>query len=74
MSVFTDADVNNEQEEDVSKNGIDSISQMAISGTDWTAETIVRQIKKRILFLIRIFRGVKRGPPQKRVVLSIHLF
>ena len=46
VSVFADPDTNNEQEEDVSKDGIGSINQMAISGTDWTTETIVRQIEK----------------------------
>ncbi len=51
ISVFTDADINNEQEEDVSKAGIASISQMAISGTDWTTETIVRQIEKGNIIL-----------------------
>ena len=51
ISVFTDADINNEQEEDVAKSGIVSISQMAISGTDWTTETIVRQIEKGNIIL-----------------------
>lgn len=51
VSVFTASDINNEQEEDVSKNGIDSINQMAISGTDWTTETIVRQIEKGNIIL-----------------------
>lgn len=50
-SVFTEADVNNEQEEDVAKNGIDAINQMAISETDWTTETIVRQIERGNIIL-----------------------
>lgn len=44
--VFSETDPCNEQEEDVAQEGIDSINQMAISGTDWTTETIVRQIEK----------------------------
>lgn len=48
---FAENDESNEQEEDVSKTGMDSIGEMAISGTDWTTETIVRQIEKGNIIL-----------------------
>lgn len=50
-SLFTSSDIYNEQEEDVSEKGLVSIREMAISGTDWTTETIVRQIEKGNIIL-----------------------
>lgn len=51
VELFAEDDVNNEQEEDIAESGIKSISEMAISGTDWTTETIVRQMEKKNIVL-----------------------
>lgn len=48
---FTENDADNESEEDISESGMRSISEMAISGTDWTTETIVRQMEKGNIIL-----------------------
>ena len=66
LLVFSETDPNNEQEEDVSPNGIDSINQMAISGTDWTTETIVRQIEKGNIILNPDFQRREAWTPTKK--------
>ena len=43
---FETNESNNEDEEDLTKSKLVHVDQMAISGTDWTTETIVNQIEK----------------------------
>lgn len=44
--LFEASEESNEQEEDIENRGINNIDKMALSGTDWTTETIVRQMEK----------------------------
>ena len=50
-SPFEIGDIDNESEDDLDNKGMDSIGEMAISGTDWTTETIVKQIEKGNIIL-----------------------
>ena len=43
---FEQAQIENEGEEDIRDIGRLSFSDLAITGTDWTVETIISQIKK----------------------------
>ena len=44
--IFEDTQIENETEEDIQNLDSLSFSNMAISGTDWTVETIINQMKK----------------------------
>ena len=65
-SPFVEADESNEQEEDVTQTGIDDIGEMAISGTDWTTETIVRQIEKGNIILDPEFQRREAWTPVRK--------
>ena len=65
-SPFEANDENNEQEEDVLNTGFSDIGEMAISGTDWTAETIVRQIEKGNIVLDPDFQRRDAWSVQKK--------
>ena len=46
INKFEQSQVENESEEDISNVGGLSFSDLAVTGTDWTVETIINQIKK----------------------------
>lgn len=46
VSKFEDTQIENESEEDIRDIGRLSFSDLAVTGTDWTVETIISQIKK----------------------------
>ena len=48
---FDDSDPENEKEEDIINLATLDLSSMAITGTDWTAETLVSQIQKGNILL-----------------------
>ena len=48
---FDSSDVDNEREEDIEELKTVDLSDMAITGTDWTTETIITQIKKNNIVL-----------------------
>lgn len=53
---FDSSEPYNEQEEDISGLNKMDLSYMAISGTDWTADTIVNQIRKGNILLSPYFQ------------------
>lgn len=50
-NAFEINEVNNEEEEDLATDKLKHIDEMAISGTDWTSETIVNQMDKGNIIL-----------------------
>lgn len=53
---FDNSEPYNEQEEDIDQLSTLDLSEMAITGTDWTAETIVNQIRKGNILLSPYFQ------------------
>ena len=53
---FDNSEPYNEQEEDIDQLNKLDLSEMAITGTDWTAETIVNQINKGNILLSPYFQ------------------
>lgn len=63
---FSANDMDNEAEEDISDNGLISISDMTVTGTDWTTETIVRQMEKGNIMLDPDFQRRDAWTPTKK--------
>lgn len=48
---FDNSEIDNEKEEDITNLAVMDLSSMAITGTDWTAETLISQIQKGNIIL-----------------------
>lgn len=72
---FDSLDVDNEREEDISGIAGMDLSQMAITSTDWTTETIISQLKKGNIILDPEFqrREAWTGKTKSRFIESIFL-
>lgn len=63
---FSANEADNEAEEDISDSGLISISDMTVTGTDWTTETIVRQMEKGNIMLDPDFQRRDAWTPTKK--------
>ena len=63
---FDSSEPYNEQEEDISGLNKMDLSYMAISGTDWTADTIVNQIRKGNILLSPYFQRRDAWSPKMK--------
>ena len=63
---FDSSEPYNEQEEDISGLNKLDLSNMAISGTDWTADTIVNQIRKGNILLSPYFQRRDAWSPKMK--------
>lgn len=72
---FEDSQIDNESEEDIQNIGDMSLSDLAISGTDWTVETIINQMSKGNIQLDPSFqrRNAWNNTVKSRFIESIFL-
>ncbi len=72
--IYYEEDDSQENEDDISASSPELFSSAVLSSNDWTTETIIAQINKKISFLTLNSNAEMLGIKKEKVNLSSHSF